>query len=77
MILPFLWFFLNQSFNTDVGIRENGRNLGKNARLVEGNKWGDQFWGMCRGYGLNRLGGILMQIRAELREGKTDDNETD
>jgi N-glycosidase YbiA len=35
-------------------------------RLVEGNWWGDTFWGVCRGKGENHLGRILMRVRAEL-----------
>lgn len=35
------------------------------AQLVEGNTWGDQFWGVCRGTGQNFLGRILMKIREE------------
>jgi ribA/ribD-fused uncharacterized protein len=35
--------------------------------LVEGNSWGDTYWGVCRGQGQNRLGKLLMQIRQELR----------
>jgi hypothetical protein len=35
--------------------------------LVEGNDWGDRFWGVCEGVGENHLGKILMKIRAELR----------
>ena len=31
--------------------------------LVEGNKWGDRFWGVCKGKGENHLGKILMKIR--------------
>ena len=31
--------------------------------LVEGNKWGDRFWGVCKGKGKNHLGKILMKIR--------------
>ena len=31
--------------------------------LVEGNWWGDTFWGVCRGRGDNHLGKILMQVR--------------
>lgn len=31
--------------------------------LVEGNKWGDRFWGVCKGKGQNNLGKILMKIR--------------
>lgn len=37
------------------------------AELVEGNWWGDRFWGVCRGSGQNQLGRILMWVRAELR----------
>lgn len=36
------------------------------ARLVEGNTWGDRYWGVCDGVGENRLGGLLMMIRGEL-----------
>lgn len=35
--------------------------------LVEGNNWGDMYWGVCNGFGENRLGKILMKIREELR----------
>jgi len=31
--------------------------------LIEGNWWGDTFWGICRGKGKNELGRILMQVR--------------
>jgi hypothetical protein len=34
--------------------------------LVEGNTWGDRFWGVCGGQGLNHLGHILMEVRAHL-----------
>lgn len=34
--------------------------------LVEGNHWGDTFWGVCKGKGQNVLGRILMLVRAEL-----------
>jgi len=33
------------------------------VQLVEGNTWGDTFWGVCRGQGLNALGEILMLVR--------------
>lgn len=32
-------------------------------RLIEGNTWGDTYWGVCNGVGLNRLGLILEGIR--------------
>lgn len=38
-----------------------------NAELVEGNHWGDVFWGVCKGVGVNHLGQILMRVRAEIR----------
>lgn len=31
--------------------------------LIEGNHWGDTFWGQCNGVGENWLGKILMEIR--------------
>jgi ribA/ribD-fused uncharacterized protein len=35
------------------------------AQLVEGNWWGDTFWGVCKGVGENHLGKLLMQVRSE------------
>lgn len=37
-----------------------------NQELVEGNYWGDVFWGVCRGEGQNNLGKLLMEIRDSL-----------
>jgi len=39
-----------------------------NAKLVEGNYWGDVEWGVCRGKGKNKLGKILMKVRKEIQE---------
>lgn len=39
----------------------------KESLLVEGNTWGDTFWGICNGVGENHLGKILMQVRKELK----------
>lgn len=36
------------------------------AVLIEGNTWGDRFWGQVDGRGENWLGRLLMQVRAEL-----------
>ncbi len=33
------------------------------AQLIEGNNWGDTFWGVCRGKGENWLGRLLMEYR--------------
>ena len=35
--------------------------------IIEGNTWGDTFWGVCDGDGENHLGHIIMKIRAELQ----------
>ena len=35
--------------------------------LIEGNTWGDRFWGVCDGEGQNNLGKILMEVRDSLR----------
>ena len=33
------------------------------SALIEGNTWGDRFWGVCDGEGENWLGRVLMEIR--------------
>ena len=38
----------------------------ESAELIEGNTWGDTFWGVCNGQGKNWLGSILMVVRSEL-----------
>ena len=39
----------------------------EDKELIEGNTWGDTYWGVCRGEGENNLGKILMKVREELR----------
>lgn len=39
--------------------------------LVEGNTWGDTYWGCCNGVGENKLGKALMQVRKILRPSET------
>lgn len=34
--------------------------------LIEGNQWGDTFWGKCNGQGQNILGNLLMEVRREI-----------
>lgn len=38
----------------------------ENQELVEGNTWGDIFWGVYEGHGENNLGKLLMQVREEI-----------
>lgn len=55
---------LRQKF-TKVALRARLLLTGE-AELIEGNTWGDTFWGVCGGVGENHLGKILMKIRNEL-----------
>jgi ribA/ribD-fused uncharacterized protein len=52
---------------TDPELRERLLATGE-REIVEGNTWGDTFWGVCRGEGRNHLGRILMRVRREIRE---------
>ena len=36
--------------------------------LIEGNWWGDTYWGVCNGVGHNMLGNLLMEIRRDFRK---------
>lgn len=36
------------------------------SELVEGNTWGDTYWGVCDGQGENHLGELLMKVRSIL-----------
>lgn len=55
-----------EKFLVDNTLRERLLATG-NEELVEGNNWGDTFWGVCEGEGQNYLGKILMSVRASLR----------
>lgn len=37
------------------------------AFLIEGNTWGDRYWGQVNGEGENYLGLLLMKIRAKIK----------
>lgn len=37
------------------------------ALLIEGNTWRDQYWGVYRGKGMNKLGEILMDLRDKFK----------
>lgn len=37
--------------------------------LVEGNHWGDTYWGVCDNEGQNHLGKLLMKIRKDIGGG--------
>lgn len=50
----------------DVNLRKLLLATGDNV-LVEGNLWGDRFWGVCKSVGENWLGRILMEERDEIK----------
>tara|TARA_Y100000034_G_C6567824_1_gene245972 strand:- start:117 stop:422 length:306 start_codon:yes stop_codon:yes gene_type:complete len=57
---------VHAKFTQNEDLRERLLDTGDNE-LIEGNTWGDSFWGVCRGKGQNHLGNILMAIREKLR----------
>lgn len=59
---------VRQKFTKHITMKANLLATGDDE-LVEGNWWGDRFWGVCKGSGLNHLGRILMRVREELRNG--------
>jgi ribA/ribD-fused uncharacterized protein len=54
-------------FNSSMSLRESLIGT-KDFVIIEGNSWGDVYWGVDErtGYGQNKLGQILMRIREEL-----------
>ena len=60
-------------FITHMSLREKLIETG-DAELIEGNTWGDTYWGVCNGVGENNLGKILMNIRSSFNNflGSTD-----
>lgn len=63
--LDVMWDLIVEKFS-HPDLRERLLGTG-DAELIEGNHWGDTFWGVCRGEGANHLGRILMDVRATYR----------
>ena len=59
-----MWELLNKKFE-DPKLAQKLKNTG-NQELIEGNDWGDVIWGVCKGYGINMLGIMLMAVRSKL-----------
>jgi N-glycosidase YbiA len=57
---------LNEKFAYGSDLAEKLLATG-DVELVEGNWWGDTYWGVCRGVGKNALGRLLMEVRKRLR----------
>jgi ribA/ribD-fused uncharacterized protein len=68
-----MWFLLMQKFAPGTELAQRLLATG-DQQLIEGNQWHDNYWGSCTCFrcsnffpGLNRLGHLLMQVRAELQ----------
>ena len=59
---------VRQKFRNHIELKEKLLNTG-DQELIEGNAWGDVYWGICDGVGENYLGKILMKVREELKNG--------
>lgn len=62
--LEVMLHLLRQKFAIPV-LRDRLINTGE-QEIIEGNWWGDTYWGVCRGNGQNNLGKLLMKVRAEV-----------
>lgn len=61
--LEFMLEFVRAKFQQNPDLMQKLKQT--SGELVEGNYWGDVFWGVCKGKGQNHLGKILMQVREE------------
>jgi ribA/ribD-fused uncharacterized protein len=64
--IPIMRNLLTQKFKKGSELGNKLLSTG-NIELIEGNTWGDTFWGVCDGIGENHLGNLLMQIRESLK----------
>jgi ribA/ribD-fused uncharacterized protein len=65
--LSIMEMLLRDKFAVDCSLAVKLDKTG-DAELIEGNYWGDRFWGQCPvGQGENHLGRLLMKIRLDNR----------
>jgi len=62
--IHYMQIILESKFS-DYKLREQ-LDATKGCELIEGNTWGDIFWGQCNGKGQNNLGKLLMSIRVDI-----------
>lgn len=60
--VPIMRELLQQKFTKYPHLKEQLLATG-DIEIIEGNNWGDIFWGVCEGKGENMLGKLLMEIR--------------
>lgn len=61
-----MYDIVERKFHQHPDLAEKLLNTG-DAELIEGNAWGDTYWGVCNGEGKNILGNMLMDIRESLK----------
>lgn len=66
--IDFMRYLVWNKFSSHEHLKEKLLATG-DAELIEGNNWGDVFWGVCKGQGHNWLGRILMETRERLKNG--------
>lgn len=67
MKVAIMTYLVYQKFSSNPPLRKKLLATG-DAELIEGNTWGDRYWGVYAGEGRNQLGKILMFVRQSLRE---------
>ena len=63
--IEFMEALVEQKFRLHPSLRLKLLRTGE-TELIEGNTWGDTFWGVCNGQGQNHLGKILMLVRSRI-----------
>jgi len=61
-----MYFCLRKKFIGNPDLTQKLLDTG-DEELVEGNNWGDKYWGKVKGIGKNKLGQLLMKVREELK----------
>jgi len=57
---------IRQKFEQGTELAEKLKATG-DCMIVEGNTWGDVYWGVCAGVGENNLGKLIMQQRDDIK----------
>lgn len=63
--LPVMKLLISQKFGPGTALGQRLIATG-GCEIVEGNWWGDTFWGVCNGAGHNNLGKLIMEQRLNL-----------
>lgn len=63
--LQIMEYAVDRKFRFNPDLRDRLIATG-DSEIIEGNHWGDTFWGVCNGTGQNHLGRILMKVRHRL-----------